>query len=204
MKLWIDGAYRELIPSKHYRTAHDLPASFGVAMFEPKPDVDLASLDHTPPDALQSIRQRTLNTVKKGLSPSQIIDHITDLSVTFQSALTDVNDQIGLKAVEIEFAVSGFDDCLRRWGYGLLMADAPSWETVYAQWVMDSVQVAGRIFSYPPNFKIQIISTVYGRIGLRVQHMGGVDYVLDRAHICPAEGFMTHLLRDVAQALITP
>lgn len=204
MRLFVDGKLRELTPIKHYRVLYHLPDTFGIAEFEPKTDADLASLDHTPPDALQSIRERTLSAVKKGLSPQEIITHLDTLSATFQSALTAVNDQIGLKDVEIEFAVSGFDDMLRRWAYGLLLADAPSWETVYYQWVFDSVQTAGRVFQYPPDYEIQIISTVYGRIGLRVSHQGAVDYVLDRAHICPAEGFMTHLMRDIANQLTTP
>lgn len=204
MRLFIDDAMRELIPIKVYRARHNLPESFSITTFEPKTDITLASLDQTPPDALQSIRQRTLNAVKSGLSPLEIIAHLDTLSATFSRALSDVNHQIGLKQVEIDFAVSGFDDMLRRWGYGLLMSDSPTWETVYYQWVFDSVMIAGRVFEYPPDREIQIISTVYGRVGLRIKHQGAVDYVSDRAHVCPAEGFMTHLMRDVAERLVTP
>jgi hypothetical protein len=204
MHLLIDGELRELIPIKHYRTLHNLPDSFTITTFEPKAEPDLASLDHTPPQALQSIHENTLKAIKKGLSPIEIIAHIDILTPTFDQSLRRVNDQIGLKDVEIEFAVSGFDDALRRWGYALITPDAPTWETVHAQWLMDSVRISGKVFDYPPDLIIQIISTIYGRVGLRIKQMGAVDYVLDRTHACPAEGFMTHLMRDVAHALITP
>jgi hypothetical protein len=50
---------------------------------------------------------------------------------------------------------------------------------------------------------VQIVYTVYGRVGLVVQTDQACHYVADGQYTCPAEGFMRRLLEAVAAKIST-
>jgi hypothetical protein len=195
MQLLIDGDIRQLIPIRAYRATHHLPDNFGVAYFEPKDFDGLASIDNLPPHTLEEIHAATLRAI-----PADI-DGIVQ---AFRQALLDANSAIHLKDVELDYAVNGFSDMLIAWVFKAAVGQTDS-ESAYSEWLNNSVRIASRVFDYLHEgqvFSIQILNTVFGRIGLRIEtHQGAVDYVLDRALACPAEGFMMTLFRDVVAKL---
>jgi hypothetical protein len=182
-----------------FRQAHHLPESFGVALFEPKDFTGLARID-TASTELKQIRAQVIHAAESG--PANRLDAINALTPVFRAALLAVNDSIGLRETEIDFAVNGFDDMLRRWCYQPGPAD---FETVYAGWLADSVRLSTQVHVYEHAgqvFHVQILNNLYGRIGLRVSPPAGEPVeVLDGALACPAQGFMQGLLREVVEVL---
>ncbi len=209
----IEGASRQLIPIRAYRALHHLPESFGLAFFEPKHAAELASIDGLPPDILTSIHTAAisaatlsaaaLSAALRDTTTPDALSAITPIVSAFSAALVAANPAIGLKDVELDYAVNSFADMLNMWAFRA-MAAQPDFDAAYRQWLNDSVRLATQVFPYEhqaDTLHVRIINTVFGRIGLRVERKNAVDYVSDRVHACPAEGFMASLCRDVVMKL---
>ena len=77
----------------------------------------------------------------------------------------------------------------------------PSFDGLYYGWVNNSVRVSRQVHEMQQMgkmWKIQVINHVYGRAGLRIDINGHVVYVADGSYLCPADGFMYTLLKDVS------
>lgn len=208
MKLRIDDKERDFIPIKDFRTEHQLPPEFSVALFEPKDYAGLGRIDMASKE-LNSLREHVLGLIPASISLSDLMQFIDHIQFQFQTDLFGINEAVGLKDVEVEFAVAGFGDVLRTMMYGIIPAKVSKqamtpFEGIYYVWLNDSVRISSQIHEYAHQdklWKIQVINHVYGRIGLQI-HIGTSDsFVYDGVYACPAEGFMFTLLKDTANKI---
>lgn len=216
MNLTIEGQQRELTDIRTFRALHGLPADFGVAYFEPKDYTGLGSIEGAGA-VLNQVRDAVLDYLDDaGLPDRGAAAHVSSLMVFlprlagfFRDRLRDINDQVRLRDVEIDYAVSGFDDVNHRLLYALAQAQItrtppPTFEAVYQSWLDDSCRVSSTVHKYPHRgmvWHIQIINHAYGRVGLVVQRGDHTEYISDAALACPAEGFMYKLLAAVAEQI---
>lgn len=210
MRLQINGILREFIPIKQFRQQHGLPDDFGVAWFEPKDFSGLAAIDQAG-TALNHLRQQVLAAVPNSIKLAQLPVTLDHLQQQFRTELNAINDQVGLKDVEIEYAVAGFADVNQALLYELLRhqrasAARPDFATVYHTWLNHSVRVASTSHTIVHNqshWSIQIVNHAYGRVGL-MAHVDGktTHYVHDSIYACPAEGFMFTLLAELANKIM--
>lgn len=204
MKLIIDDTEQTLIAIKDFRETHKLPDTFGIEQFEPKDFEGLASLDKAGSE-MNQLRENILNLIPKTIDVPRLMTFIDHLQLQFQTDLFAINDAISLKDVEVDFAVAGFGDVLRSMMYKMIPAKAnqqgmPTFESIYTTWLNDSVRVSSHVHDYQhhaTSWKIQVINHVYGRAGLRVEMDDSITYVADGIYMCPAEGFMYILLKDI-------
>lgn len=205
MQITVEGCAHTLIPIWAFRAAHSLPDSFGVASFEPKDFTGLGRID-TAGAALLGLRADVLAATPAGLPIARWRDALPALIRRFEASMTAINDQIGLRAPEIEFAVGGFSDALYAYAYAAIRSGAaPDFMAAYGAWLDESVRVSQTVYGYPhgdEEWAVWVLNYVYGRLGLIVEIPGGGrHYLLDSSYACPAEGFMLSLLRDCAAKL---
>ncbi len=209
MRLLIEGVLRDFVPIKQFRQQQQLPDDFGVAWFEPKDFSGLAALDQAG-TALNHLRQQLLAALPNPIKLAQLPIILAALQQQFQSGLIAINDQVGLKEVEIEYAVAGFADVNQALLYDLLRhRHAPKkldFATIYYTWLNHSVRVSSTLHDVVHNDRrwlIQIVNHAYGRVGFII-HMEDktTHYVQDTVYTCPAEGFMFTLLSELASNII--
>lgn len=204
MRLTFDHHPRELIPVRDFRADHHLPSEFGVALFEPKETAGLGSVAEAGA-ALNNMRELLLAVAPELLAQVGALAFPAALGAVFRTQLAAINDQVGLRQMEIDFAVAGLEDMLREIVFAQVRAQAaraplPSFEALYADWLDASVRVAAQVFERThagQPWQVQIFSTVYGRTGLVVRMGEATAYVHDPALACPVEGFMGELLGGV-------
>ncbi len=207
--LRIDGQPRLFTPIKAYRAAHDLPLAFGVALFEPKAFAGLGNIDHAG-SALNAVRASVLNAVPLHLPSGGWMAFLPSLRRVFAEQLTAINPQVSLKAVEITFAVTGFNGVCEAVAFALLRAQVDhvpprSFAAIYADWLDDSVRVAMTPYSYHHaggRWSVRVVQHAYGRVGLLVERADLTDAVYDPALGCPVEGFMASLLSEVGARML--
>ncbi|MEO8611999.1 MAG: hypothetical protein ABI690_29145 [Chloroflexota bacterium] len=219
MYLTIDGSPRQMIPIKDFRATHNLPPDFGVAYFEPKDYDGLGRIDHAGAE-LNSVRTAMLDALPQFMPARNWLTFLPDYARLFESQLYGINAQVGLKDVEIEFAVAGLSDVCQAAAYALLRFDSPSlrsgegaggwgsknfFHAVYNQWLDNSLKVFTQIYPYAradENWQVQIFAHAYGRAGLVIHRSQVTYYVYDPALGCPAEGFMAALLGEIAARML--
>jgi hypothetical protein len=209
MRLTIDGSPRQLIPIKDFRAAHNLPPEFGVAWFEPKDYEGLGRIDRAGIE-LNTVRAAMLDALPATIPARHWLTFLPDYAHLFESQLYAINAQVGLKDVEIEFAVAGLSDVCQALAYALVRGrvNEPTndfFHAVYNQWLDNSLKVFTQTYSYAhtaESWQIQIFAHAYGRAGLVVHRSAATDYVYDPALGCPAEGFMTALLGEIAARML--
>jgi len=205
MQLLIDGLMCEFVPIKVFRAAHGLALEFSVALFEPKDYDGLGRIDRAGSE-LNDVRRAILDALPERLSINAWLAFLPTLESLFRDKLVEINAQVGLREVEIDFAVAGFGDVCRALLYALLRAraenrPAPSFAQVYADWLNSTLRVSQTIHRYDHHgeaWQIQIITHAYGRVGMLVQEGAQRYYVQDGVYGCPAEGYMAALLTDIA------
>ncbi len=210
LHLMIDGISREFIPVKGFRAAHGLPPDFGAALFEPKDYTGLGRIDGANV-ALGTLRMIVLNAVRPALPLPSWLDEIDRLTALFESTLTAVNAEIGLREPEIGFAASGFADMLRAFAFAVLRAQTanqplPTFESAYAEWLSSTARVSQTRHRYAhrdEDWSVQIVNHAYGRVGLIVAMPAESAYVHDSTLACPAERYMRGLLTEVCARLIS-
>ncbi|NWF68321.1 MAG: hypothetical protein HXY40_04485 [Chloroflexi bacterium] len=209
MHLLIDGQTRALTPLKDFRAQHALPPEFQVALFEPKDYTGLGSIERAGAQ-LNSLRQTVLEAIAPRLTPDMLFHVVLPrLEHLFEQKLYAINPVVGLNDAEIGFAVSGFSDVLRHWGYALVRARLekqphPEFARVYGAWLNNSIRISQTLHPYThgaQTWRIQVLTHAYGRFGLAVHTAETTYYVYDAALGCPAEGFMQTLLADVVRAI---
>lgn len=124
MLLTLDGQPRDLIPIKDFRTAHDLPPDFGVTWFEQKDYTGLGRIDRAGAE-LNLVRAALLDALPSTLPATGWLAFLPGYARLFEDRLYAINDQVGLKAVEIEFAVAGLSDVLHHIAYALIGGHSP-------------------------------------------------------------------------------
>jgi hypothetical protein len=208
MQLTIDGQAHDLTPIKAFRAAHELPAEFAVALFEPKDWSGLGRVESAGAE-MNAVRAAVLSAIPERIPLAEMNVAVDTLAQFFRAQLYGINEAVGLKSVEIDFAASGFFDVAQAYVYGLIHARlaksaAPTYPEIYEQWYQSSVRLAQTVHEYAHHgetWHVQVISNAYGRCGLRIVAGESVQHVYDGALGCPAEGFMGVLLGDVCARL---
>lgn len=209
MRLSIEGESHEFIPIKEFRAQYSLPPEFGVALFEPKDYTGLGRIDRAGAE-LNAVRQIVLNAIPARMPLQGWMGFLPQLTRLFQRQLYEINPQVGLKDVEIDFAVAGFGDVCQALLYALLRARAedtsvPAFHQVYGEWLNSSIRVFGEVYDYAhqeQTWRVRLLAHAYGRAGLIVDTGDAAHYVYDPALACPAEGYMAALLSEVAERML--
>jgi hypothetical protein len=215
MQLTIAGQIHTFIPLHLFRSQRELPDDFNLARFEPKDWQGLGRLDGSG-KALAIVRQRVLEAVPQTIILTDLISQVEALTNLFQRELAAINPQIGLREVEVDFAVAGFADVTQAVAYQLLRLShayyhdptqiEPAFDflAIYQSWLDASARLSSTVHPYTyknTQYQVQVVYNAYGRVGLRVQVVGEVYYVADMSLACPASNYMLDLCREVAQAL---
>ena len=209
MHLLLEGKAHAFTPIKTFRVDHDLPSSFGVALFEPKDFTGLGSIDGAGAQ-LNIVREAVLNALPAQMNAANWLTFLPQLTALFKNELYGINDAVKLHDVEIDFAAGGFGDVCQAFAYALLRAHAenkppPVFEAVYGDWLNSTARVSQTVYSYihhEQEWHIHIVTHAYGRAGMIITTPDATYYVHDATIGCPAEGFMAALLKDVAERLI--
>ncbi len=214
MQLTINGCPQTFIPLQTFRSQWKLPDEFSLAYFEPKDWQGLGRLDGSG-KALATVRQRVIEAAPQHITLVELIAQVQTLTNLFHLELMAINPQIGLREVEIEFAVAGFADVLQSVVYQLLQLSHayghdPSqirqhfnFAAIYQNWLDSSVRLAATPRVYVDKgvrFEVYVVYNAYGRVGLKVEVASQVFYVTDTALACPAANYMLDLCGLVAQA----
>lgn len=215
MQFLIGEQLQTLIPLQHFREQWHLPDDFGVALFEPKEWTGLGSMEGAGRD-LSLVRQRIVQAVPMPLAPAGLRIAVEGLTRYFEQELQAANTQVGLREVEVDFAVAGFGDVLQAIAYRLIqlaqlyrqdpaqIAAKFDFAELYQTWLDGSARVSTKIHSYrqgETEFQVRVLNNIYGRIGLEVQAGEERYYVLDTALACPAASYMRGLCQEVAQKI---
>lgn len=205
MQFSLDGTLYTFSPIKDFRAANHLPPEFGIAQFQPKDYAGLGRIDRAGAQ-LNQVRAAVLGAIPERISINNLLNIVDDLTRLFENQLWEINSQVGLRDAEIGFAVAGFSDVCQAWVYALMRAQAskaapPDFPTIYRDWLNSTVRVFSEVYSYPPNWQIQIVAHAYGRMGLLIHQDETTQAVYDPALACPAEGFMSTLLAEVCERL---
>ncbi len=215
MQLTINNKTRQFIPIHTFRAEWNLPNEFSVAFFEPKDWTGLGSLEGAG-EPLQKLQQQVLQSIPPQLTLADLLPLVQLLTNTFHQQLDAANTQIGLKTVEIDFAVAGFHDVIQSVAYKLvqlahtypnnlpLALSKFSFTEAYFSWLNDSVQVSTTKHVYingDTQFEVYVVNYAYGRVGLEVHIAGDCIYVADTGLACPAAGYMQDLCADVSTAM---
>lgn len=206
MQLTIDGVARQLIPIKDFRAAHNLPPEFGVAHFEPKEYAGLGRIDRAGAE-LNTVRAAMLDALPPSMPARGWLTFLPEYARLFETKLYEINAAVGLKDVEIEFAVAGLSDVCQALAYALLRGDRGGvqepkifFARIYGEWLDNSLKVFSQVYPYAhgdETWQVQIFAHAYGRAGLVVARPDATEYVYDPALGCPAEGFMSFLLGEI-------
>ncbi len=209
ISVFIDGVSHDFIPLKDFRAQFGLPETFSISWFQPKDFTGLGSIRHANSE-LMHVRQALLETLPDGMPPAGWSSLSVSLQMAFRHLLFEVNPQIGLKPEEIDYAVNGLGQVCY-----LLMQHCtsarmrgqplPSFNDIHHLWLEGSVIVWPKTYGYEWDdnvWGVQVIEYAYGRIGMAVSTPQGIFAVLDRIYTCPAEGFMTLLLRDIVERIL--
>jgi hypothetical protein len=210
MQLRIEDELRRFVPIKNFREQFVLPVTFGLHMFDTKDFISLGQIESTGASELNVVRQAVLDAIPTVMPLEDWLAFLPHLARLFENKLHEINPGIGLKTVEIDYAVAGFTDVCQKLIYTIIRARAeqaspPDFRQVYDEWLSESVQIGSTVHSYIHNgdvWAVQIVHTAYGRIGLIVWMDNQTHYVLDNQFGCPAEGFMLSLLSEVATRII--
>lgn len=208
MRLLIKGKHRELIDIKTFRAERRLSADFGVATFEPKDYTGLGSIEGAGA-ALNTLKQGVLEAIPTGLTLKQWMTFVPDLSQRFRDQLNAINPQVGLRDVEVDFAVAGFTDLCQTMLYARMSARSygggRGFEEIHTEWLNNSVRVSKQVHTYTHEgrlWAVQIVNHIYGRVGLMIRIGETTHYVRDSSLACPAEKFIEGLAREVAEQLL--
>lgn len=204
MPLIIDGQPRDLIDIRAFRERYNLPSEFGAALFEPKNYEGLGRIDQGG-EALNALRATVLDAIPSTLPFAELMDFMPRLGNLFRVKLYEVNEAVGLRPVEIDFAAAGFEDVGQALLYALVRTRSAKtsvdFERIYADWLDGTVRVTQTAHVYThqgSDWQVRTLNTAYGRIGLVVETPDETHYVRDVTLACPAEGFMYSLLRAAA------
>jgi hypothetical protein len=211
--LKLNDQWYRVIDIHSFREMYHLAAEFSITHYETKDYSGLARIQAGSP-ALNILRVVTLANIPNRVDWSGLLALINHLSHHFRTTLEGVNDTVGLKPVEMDFAVAGFEDVCRAFCYALIRSKSLKTQVdfaqVYSDWLSSTMRLTQTTFSYTytqmtaaslplsETWQIQVVNNAYGRMGLLVTTPSETVIVRDHTYACPAEGFMYTLLSQVA------
>lgn len=179
-----------------FRARHGLPMDFGIVSLFPKDFSGMGRLHpHHPYILGNAMRSAVLTAPDR--SSAAYVDHCTHV---FRDALDSINSQIGLSPEQADFAVNGFSDMLWHVHYGRMGQDGMSTESLLAAFIEDSLHLSSAAQSYEHQgdcWQVWSVSSLFGRVGLRVTSDMAQWHVRDERYACPMQTFMLDLVQAV-------
>ncbi|MBA3531837.1 MAG: hypothetical protein H0T73_07960 [Ardenticatenales bacterium] len=215
MELLIENQRRTLEPLGTFRRQWGLPESFGVAYFEPKEWDGLGTMDGSR-EALATLQARVVAAVPALVKASDLLREVERLTALFHREFDEANAQVGLRDVEVEYAVAGFENVLQSVASHLVLLaythhadpeqirEAFDFSALYHNWLDGTARVSFTVHPYEHGnhrFEVRMLNDAYGRVGMEVRVADEVHYVLDTSLACPAARYMKTLCETVAQPL---
>ncbi|MCU0480182.1 MAG: hypothetical protein MUE54_03090 [Anaerolineae bacterium] len=208
MDIIINHQRHTLTPIRQFRAEYHLPDTFGIAHFEPKNFAGLGHIDGAG-EALDTLRIAIIQALPPRLTTLPTHDFLEHIARLFENTLNAVNPVIGLRDVEIGYAVSGFSDILNNWLYDAIRASQTHtpptpFDTLYADWLANSGRRSEKKYTYPyqgDEWTIRFLYNAYGRVGFQTDMHNTTMYVQDIIYVCPAEGFIHQLTREMVKKL---
>lgn len=200
MRLTVDGVAHDFEPIRAFRLKHNLPQDFSSAQFEPKDYNGLGRIDHAGAE-LNHARTAVLNAIPASLTLRDWLSYIPELTDHFRRTLESINDNVGLRDVEIEYAAAGFADVCQAVVYARVRGGELTFEAVYGAWLDQTARISQTVHPYN-GWQIRLVTHAYGRAGMIVQAGDETYYVSDSTLGCPAEGYMAALLAEVCARII--
>jgi hypothetical protein len=206
----IDGQARDFVPVRDFRREHSLPDDFGITRFYEKDYTGRGSIQGAG-EALNALRHDILNRIPQGQPPQGWLTFSLELQLYFHRKLREINPHIGLRQSEIEYAVAGFGDVSQAFIQAAMSArmtgkPLPTFEQIYERWLNSAVLTSKQFIPYQhqnQEWRIYLVKYIYGLAGMIVETAQERFYVYDPALACPAEGFMSALLNDVTERILS-
>lgn len=208
MDLVINHIRHTLIPIRQFRAEYHLPDTFGIVQFEPKNFAGLGHIEGAG-EALDTLRTAIIQALPPRLTALPTLDFLGHITRLFENTMNAVNPLIGLHDVEIGYAVSGFSDILNTWLYDAIRASQTHtpptpFDTLYADWLANTGRRSEKMYTYQHQegeWKIRFLYNAYGRVGFQTDMPNKTAYIQDMIYVCPAEGFIHQLTRDIVKKL---
>jgi hypothetical protein len=209
MEWLLQGELRQVMSLASFRALYDLPPEFGLASFVRK-DYTRAGRIGGAGTALQTVRTALVNAIPSETPPGGWMAFIFTLQRQFRQQLYAVNAYVGLQPSEIDYAVTGCCDVLRMFVYEIGCAQLagnplPEFHQIYFTWFNSNIHLSRPVAHYVYGdylWQIQVISNPFGRAGLAIETHADTHYVYDPELACPAAGFVSSLLRDIADTIL--
>jgi hypothetical protein len=206
--LKLNGHAITLLDLTNFRQTYQLPPEFGITLFEHKDYTGLGRVDHSGM-ALHDLRAAVMGAIPAKLPVNDLLDFMPRLANLFRVKLYEINEAVGLRPVEVDFAAAGFEDIGQAFAYAVLHARASrtamvEFVKIYQDWLDSTVRVAHTEYRYlyrNQQWQIQILSTAYGRIGLVIQTTEGTFHVRDTTYACPVANYMSGLMQEMMAAV---
>jgi hypothetical protein len=208
MQLWIDGEVREFVPVQQFREEQGLSHHFGITLFYQKDFTGKGNVQGAGA-VLNELRKEIIASIPNGSPTQGWLTFSLELQLLFHRKLREINPQVGLQQSEIEYAVAGFGEVTQMYIQSMLRArmtgkEAPTFDHLYERWQYQSALTSNYYLPYHHNaetWRVYLVKYIYGLVGFKVETERDTYYVQDTALACPAEGFMTAMLRDVTEKI---
>jgi hypothetical protein len=174
---------------KGFQSEYQLPPTFGIVGLFPKDFSGLGTLQPTTAQDLHTLMQPHEQALTR-----EIVERLIE---RFHHALQQVNEQVRLSVEQVEFAEAGFADMLWHVFYArTTRPDAPT-HTLLHEFIEASLHLSSEDIAYEhggETWRVCTVSSVFGRIGLRVTMPTQTVYVRDERYLCPMEEGMLELV----------
>jgi hypothetical protein len=205
MLLIIDGQPRVFVPIRQFRRLNQLPDDFGVPLFRWKENAAVSGFAHVQ-DNLHQVRAAVLRTLLQGKANLSWLSFALKLELVLRKRLLELTTESGLSLMEAEFTAACFGDLCSTYVHSCLRARAsersiPYFQSVYLDWLSETVRISQLVHCYVHEgalWRIQVVTHVFGRVGLIVDTAEDVHYVEDNQEANPAARFLVSLLLEAA------
>jgi hypothetical protein len=197
---------REAVPLAAFQAAHGLDERFSLSAIAPK---DFAGLGSTGGLTFADFWQPICELQRAQPAPlageAELRRAAQSAIEAFETTLNRLNTRSQLTPEQVEFAVAGFADLLWQCIYALLSARRPvDLDACVADAVAASLRRSSAYQTITANggeWRVCTVSTLFGRIGILVEHGMQRWLVADNAYTCPMAQVMTRLVVATARGL---
>ena len=92
-----------LLDLADFRQTYQLPPEFGITLFEHKDYTGLGRVDHSG-TALNELRTAIIDAIPAKLPVNDLLNFLPRLANLFRVKLYEINERVGLRPVEVDFA----------------------------------------------------------------------------------------------------
>ncbi len=217
LRLTFAGQPRPLVSLETFRAAHDLPETFGVALFESEAETIAYHPIWSRQAILQALHEVLTTAVPHRIPLPQLTQLPQMLALLFQNELIIRGGDTELLRDDVEQVGTDLQNILEPAAYKLIelyyqngqdntaVAEKFDMLAIYQEVLDSTVQLSTAVYEYPHQgemWQVHLIYTVYGTLGLHITT--AVDthhYVADPIHAFPAHHFLAATGITLGQSL---